>query len=146
MLWPLCSGSSSARALSTDRADYCIPPSRCGPLFQLCKTLFMDGVMDITVSQHCSRFTTESFHAVFVARHRSSTSSHPEASKACGASYELIHSKKLSSTSSHPEARYAYGASVGVIHKRICTAVPRTLKPDTPMVPLIESFPAEFVA
>ena len=76
----------------------------------------------------------------------SCTSSHPEAQKAFGTSDELIHSKKMSSTSLHSEARYAYGASVGVIHKRICPAVPRTLKPDTPMEPLTESFPAEFVA
>ena len=108
------------RALSTDRADYCIPPSRCGPLFQFCKTLFLDGVMDIPVSQHCSRFTTESFHAVFVARHRSSTSSQREASKAFGASDELIHSKN-------------------------CRALHRTLRPDTPMEPLLESFTREFV-
>ena len=108
------------RALSTDRADYCIPPSRCGPLFQLCKTLFMDGVMDIPVSQQCSRFTTESFHAVFVARHRSSTSSHPEASKAFGASDELIHSKN-------------------------CRALHRTLKPQKPLEPLTNSFTAKIV-
>ena len=63
-----CCGHFAAdpvRALSIDRAVYCIPPSRCGPLFQLCKTLFVDGVMDIPVSQQYSRFTTESFHAVF---------------------------------------------------------------------------------
>ena len=84
---------------------------------------------------------------ILVAVAGSSTSSHPEARKAFGTSDELFHSKEnLSSSSSHPEAGYAYGASVGVILKRICPAVHRTLKPDTSMEPLTESFPAEFVA
>ena len=72
---------------------------------------------------------TESFTAEFVAR-------------LAGSFVALV---ELSSSSSHPEAFYASGAFDRVIHSRICRTVHRTLKPDTPMEPLLESFTREFV-
>ena len=60
-------------------------------------------------------FTTEfvaQLGGFLVAVAGSCTSSHPEARKGFGTSDELIHSKEnLSSSSSHPEAGYANGAS-----------------------------------
>ena len=50
-----------------------------------------------------------------------------------------------SCTSSLFEAGNASGAFDELIHSRICRTVHRTLKPDTPTEPLLESFTREFV-